>query len=158
MQVSDFTIWTNWGDPPTTAEPQRTSTALPVAIDAGGTLDFGFTVNVPASAAGGHYHLAGEIVAANPNGTGGWGVPTSGSFVGWNFTVLSSPPVPGSSLSLYSVIVIGLLATSISVRLFLYHRKSKASRPPYGPPPAPGMYPPPPPPPQGPNAPPGGQL
>jgi hypothetical protein len=125
MQVTEFTVWANWGELPTKANPQPTSTALPITIALGAQEDFVFTVNVPASAAGQPYHLGAKLVAQNQNGTG-WAEPTYGVFPGWNFTVLSSPAAsstPSSQVPIYSIIVIALFAVSISLRVFVKRRR-----------------------------------
>lgn len=159
MQVSGFTVWTNWGDPPTSSDPQDTSTSLPVAIAAGSFTEFSFTLNVPASAAAHQQHLDGKIVAEDQNGSG-WTAPSSGTISrGFNFTVLSTPPsAPGvynSPIPIYSIIVIALFAVSITLRIVVMRRRRAPPTmpanyapmyyPPQPPPPPPGPPPPPPP-------------
>src|SRR5690349_26334 len=127
MQVTDFTVWTNWGDPPTSADPQETSTSLPVVIAAGGFSEFSFTLNVPSSAAGHLQHLDGRLMAQNQNGSV-WTTPSSGTISGgFNFTVLSTPPLaPGSynyPIPIYTLIVIALFAVSISLRIYMIQRR-----------------------------------
>jgi hypothetical protein len=120
MRVTAFSVWTNWGDPPTQAQPQHTSTSLPIEIPMGAQVRFTFTFNVPASAASGRFHLDASLSAGAPNATGGWTPSAAGAFPGWNFTVLSEPPAPaggssGLSLPLGPATPLILLAVAAGV-------------------------------------------
>jgi hypothetical protein len=155
LRIDGLTLWANWGGAPTEAAPAHPSTPLPKTIAVGVYVDLHFSIVVPASAANGHYRISAALTAASANASasGGFDPPLTGTYPGWDISVTSGPGAAATNSIIGAVVLVGLIALSVGLRVMRMRRRAARNAaqpmqpayapgyaPPYGQAPA-GQYP-----------------